>query len=287
MNTVTIGNRLFSQFKLIFTEEAIERLTPGPGRKGDTFAIGVVDNGLPLGAIAVKCSPPTAEVISLYVLEEFRRFGIGSTLLSEAMTRVMLLPGLSEFIVPYAELPGEDKYTSFFKGLGMDIIDVGRDYRISAKAAFESPKLQIKPRHKIVTESWESLKSGEQKLLFNEGAGLHDYFLQGKLRKDLVFVVMSEDRRSYRGCIAVVEGDDDELILAWLRAERAPFVMMELFRHVIRLLIKNGEYNKIIRIPTINPASDAMVQDLFGNKLTVNYESKRVVFDFGDENEIY
>ena len=279
MNTVTIGNRLFSQFELIFTQEAIKRLAPGPDRKEDTFALGVIEDGLPIGAIAIKCTPPTAEVISLYVVEEFRRSGVGSRLLFEAITDVMTLPGLSEFIIPYMELPGEDVFTSFFKALEMDIIDVGADYEIRAIDALKAPKLQYKSRHRSVTEPWNDLTPTEQKILFNEGAGLYDYLVQGKLREDLVYVAMNEDRRSYRGCIAVVE-EGDELILAWLRAERAPFIMIELLFRVLGTLVNNKEQDKLIRIPTINPVSDAMVKDLFGDDLKLNYYSKRVVFDF-------
>ena len=281
MNTVIISDRLFSQFELILTAEALERLTPGPSKKTDTFALGVVDNGMPLGAIAVKCSPPTAEVISLYVVEEFRRLGLGSKLLFEAIINVMIMPGLSELIVPYAELPGEDVYTSFFKGLDMDVIDVGAEYRLKAGDALSSSKLKYKPRKKPVTEAWKDLKTGEKKMLFNEGAGLRDYHEQGKLREDLAYVAMDEDRKSYRGCIAVVE-EENELILAWLRAEKAPFIMMELLHCVLQRISDNGEKDKQIRIPTIDPTSDAMVQDLFGKNFKVEYYSKRAVFDFAE-----
>ena len=280
MNTVIIGDNLFSQFELILTAEALERLAPGSNKKTDTFALGIIDNGMPLGAIAVKCSPPTAEVISLYVVEEFRRVGLGAQLLFEAITNAMIMPGLSEFMIPYTEKSGEDLYTSFFKSFDMDIIDVGAEYRIdAADAIVSSGLLSKKPRHSVSVERWADLSPSEQKILFNEGANLYEYFSQGKLREDLVFAALDEDRRCYRGCIAMVE-EDGELILAWLRAENSPFLMMELLRSVLRRLSDNFEQDKTIRIPTINSASDAIVHDLFADCLEVSYYSKRVVFDF-------
>ena len=282
MKVIKIGDKSFRLFELIFTDEAKERLAPGPDQKQDTFGLGAVDDeGYPLGAIAIKCYPPTAEVISLYVMEPFRRSGVGTQLMLEAITDSMILDGISELIVPYSERPGEDVFTSFFKGLDLDVIDVGADYSVKAKDALASKNLKYKSRSRVVTEAWQDLKSGEQKLLFNEGAGLRDYFVQGKLRRDLVYVAMNDDRSSYLGCVAVVD-DGDELILAWLRAEKLPFVMMELLNRVIEKVNANGEQDRIIRIPTINPASDAMVHDLFSKCLTVEYNSKRVVFDFGE-----
>ena len=282
MKVIKIGDKSFRLFELIFTDEAKERLAPGPDQKQDTFGLGAVDDeGYPLGAIAIKCYPPTAEVISLYVMEPFRRSGVGTQLMLEAITDSMILDGISELIVPYSERPGEDVFTSFFKGLELDVIDVGADYSVKAKDALASKNLKYKSRSRVVTEAWQDLKSGEQKLLFNEGAGLYDYFVQGKLRKDLVYVAMNDDRSSYRGCVAVVD-DGDELILAWLRAEKLPFVMMELLNRLLEQVNANGEQDRIIRIPTINPASDAMVHDLFSKCLTVEYNSKRVVFDFGE-----
>ena len=282
MKVIKIGDKSFRLFELIFTDEAKERLAPGPDQKQDTFGLGAVDDeGYPLGAIAIKCYPPTAEVISLYVMEPFRRSGVGTQLMLEAITDSMILDGISELIVPYSERPGEDVFTSFFKGLDLDVIDVGADYSVKAKDALASKNLKYKSRSRVVTEAWQDLKSGEQKLLFNEGAGLYDYFVQGKLRKDLVYVAMADDRSSYRGCVAVVD-DGDELILAWLRAEKLPFVMMELLNRLLEQVNANGEQDRIIRIPTINPASDAMVHDLFSKCLTVEYNSKRVVFDFGE-----
>ncbi len=280
MDVIIISDRVFSQFELILTAEAIERLTPGPNKKADTFALGLVDGGMPLGAIAVRCSPPTAEVISLYIVEDFRRLGFGSQLLFEAITNAMILPGISEFTVPYTELPGEDVYTSFFNSLEMDIIDVGAEYKVAAADAIvTSGLLTKKPRHTVPVQEWSELTPPEQKLLFNEGAGLFDYHSQGKLREDLIFVAMDDARRSYRGCIAMAE-EEGELVLAWLRAESSPFLMMELLRSVLRRLSDNFEQDKTIRIPTINPASDAIVHDLFSGCLEVLYYSKRVVFDF-------
>ena len=51
MNTVIIGDNLFSQFELILTAEALERLAPGPNKKTDTVALGIIDNGMREGAI--------------------------------------------------------------------------------------------------------------------------------------------------------------------------------------------------------------------------------------------
>ena len=199
-----------------------------------------------------------------------------------AITDSMTLDEISEIIVPYSEHPGKDVFTSFFKALDLDVIDVGADYSVKAKDALNSKSLKYKSRSQVVTEAWQDLKSGEQKLLFNEGAGLYDYFVQGKLRTDLTYVAMADDRLSYRGCVAVAE-DGDELILAWLRAEKSPFVMMELLNRVLARVDENGEQDKVIRIPTINPESDAMVHDIFGKCLKVEFNSKRVVFDFGEE----
>ena len=283
MIVTTIGERTFPLFEYILTDEAKDRLAPGPGRKEDTFGLGVLDpDGFPMGAIAVKCYPPTAEVISLYVMEPLRRMGVGSQLMFEAVTSVMTLPGIDELIVPYSERPGKDELTSFFQGIGMDIIDVGADYKIKAADALSSSKLKYKRRQKALAEPWDNLKTGAKKMLFNEGAGLKDYYEQGKLRMDLVYAAMGEGYKSLRGCIAMAE-EGDELILAWLRAENSPILMMELLNCVLQRISENGEQDKMIRIPTINPASDAMVQDLFGKKLEVEYYSKRVVFDFEEE----
>lgn len=90
---------------------------------------------------------------------------------------------------------------------------------------------------------------------------------------------MNEERNGYRGCIAVVE-EDGELILAWLRAEKSPILMMELIHRALCALEENGEVDKVLRIPTINSVSDAMVGDLFGDSVKVEYYSKRVVFNF-------
>ena len=280
MNTVTIGEILFPKFQLIFTDEAIARLSPGPKRQSDTFALGVIDNEMPLGAIVVKCSPPTAEVISFYVVEEFRRLGIGSSLLFEALTDVMALPEISEFVIPYTEAMDEDLYSSFFEGIEMDVIEVGAEYRIKASDALSSSLLlSHMSQEDIPVYAYEELLSTERKMLFLEGAGLYDYFLQGKIREDLVFVVMDESRRNYKACIAFVE-EDDELILAWLHVENSPMIMMELLHRAMKKVEENGEQDKIIRIPTINSVSDAIVQKLFPDKSTPTYYAKQAVFTF-------
>ena len=119
----------------------------------------------------------------------------------------------------------------------------------------------------------------KQKTLFEEGAGLYDYYVKDKLRKDLTFVVMDENQRDYRGCIALAE-ENGELILAWLRVKNDPIIMMELLNHVLQQLIDNGEQDKVIRIPAINSASENIVKNVFGDSLTVEYYSKCAVFDF-------
>ncbi len=281
MNIIRISDRYFSPFALILTAEAVNRLTPGPNKAQDTFALGMTDDDMPLGAIAIKCDPPTAEVISLYVVEGYRRRGIGSRLLLEAITDAMSLPGISELIVPYSERPGEDVYTSFFNGVGMEVVNVGAEYRLTIKDALSSPELSDKFRRREAAQAWKELLSFEQKLLFNEGAGLYDYYVQGKLREDLVFVSMNEEHNAYRGCIAVAE-ENGELILAWLRAERSPILMMELIYRALTQAEQNGEQDKVLRVPTISSVSDTMVSDLFGDIPSLEYYSRRAVFDFGE-----
>ena len=282
MKVIRISDSLFPKFELILTAEAVERLAPGPDRAQDTFALGVVDDDMPLGAIAIKCSPPTAEVLSLYVVDEYRRLGIGSHLVLEAITDAMSLPGITELIVPYSESPGEDMYTSFFNGVGMEVVDVGAEYRVTVKDALSSPGLSDRFNRKESTLSWSELSSPQQKKLFPEGAGLYDYYIQHRLREDLVFVSLNEQGDGYRGCIAVVE-ENGELILAWLRADKSPILMMELIHCALRQAEENGEQDKVLRIPTINSTSDSMVKDLFGDTPELEYYSKRAVFDFDEE----
>lgn len=278
MEIVRIGAKSFDAFKLLFTPEAIERLDP-EHFAGDTIAFGAVDDGIPVGAVAVRFNPPEAEVISLYVIADHRKQGIGFSLVFRALQEAMLQPRISGLTIPYAENTGEDVYTGFFESLDFDIDDVGTNYSITISEALDSPEFKKLKETDFDCVPFTKLLSQEKNLLFAEDAGLYDYANAKKLREDLTFAVFDEDRKKVTGCIAFIE-EADSLVLAWLHVEGNPILTVELILKALSVIKETESPDRLLYIPVVNDTSDKLAHHLFGDRLKLENMLKQASFYF-------
>ena len=271
MEIARISTDTLESFALIIKEDAFELLKNGAS---DTFAIGAVEDGMPVGVVVVRCTPPTGEIISLYVVEEYRRHKIGSMLCFEALSLLMEQEGFTMLVAPFTEPDGEDVFRGFFESMSYDLQKVGTDYTVRMEDVVEVMERKIKGAPKDTVKFYSELQNKEKNLLFKEGTDLSAYVREGTLREDLSIVAFDDEFKKILGCVLLAETDGD-LALVWLRADESAVLLFKLFDYVIEKLKK--EKISILHCPCINDRSDNLFQRTLGENISydkiVSYEA--------------
>lgn len=276
MDIVRIGKGTLASFELILTEEALEKLSQGAT---DTFALGAIEDGMPVGAVAVICTPPAGRLCSLYVVEEYRKRGIGSALCFEALQTVMIQEGLDMFVASFSEQAGTDVFRSFFESMFFEIEESGTDYTITVGDALDAPGIKKLGQMKAEAVPYSELLGREKKLLLLEDTDLSDYVNRKQLREDLSYVLLDEGRTKIKSCIVFAE-DRGELVLVWAHSSKDPASMIKLTACVVRRIGESEEPGRLVHLPAINEQSTELLKYLLGDRMQPESRSYQAVFSF-------
>ena len=278
MEIVRIDQKSLPHFELILTAEALAGIGEG---QGDVYALGAIEGGMPVGAAAVRFDPPAGRLLSLYVVEGYRRRGIGATLCIELLNAVMARPKMEMFVAPYT-VKEEDVFTPFFTSMMFDIDEVGSDQILTVKKALDAMGKPMEGRAVIQVEPYTKLTSREKNLLLQEDTDLSGYIEKGQLREDLTFVIMDKERTALLACIVFAE-IENELILAWLSLKQVNVPLLKLLDAVRKQVEKSDKALKKVHVPTINERSEQLLTHLFGEKPERVSTSYEAVFSFAAE----
>ena len=276
MDIVRIKRDTLAAFELIMTKEALDLI--GEDAK-NIYALGAVSDGMPVGAAAVVFAPPEGRLISLYVVKEYRKQGIGTMLGTELLNTAMAQPGMETFVASYTEGEGEDIFGSFFNSMFFDVERVGTEYIIRADHVVEKVEEQkMKATDKRIC-AWEKLLSAEKKLLLDEEMDLSEYMENDQIREDLSFVMLSEDRTKIESCLIFAEVKG-ELVLVWTSAVSAYMALAQMIAAAADKIKSSEPEGRIIHLPSINDQSKKFIEKLFGNRVVTGYVSYRAQFPF-------
>lgn len=274
MDTIRITNDNMHYFDLILTADAIDAISQ---YENEIYALGAVIDGLPVGTGVVRFKDDEARLISLYVVEEYRKQGIGTEICSQLLNTVMSVPDITSFNASYTEKEGEEAFTGFFESLYFDIEKVGVDYTITVMDTINAPELQkIK-----VTDSraipYNKLTSKEKNLLLNEETDLTEYIKNGQLREDLSFVILDDKGTKIRCCLIFAEVDN-ELVVAWANTTDAVSLLAKIILSSFLQIEAKEPLGKVIHLPAINEKSDKLLHNLFGNLMKIESTSYEASF---------
>ncbi len=276
MKIIPVTNDNLAAFDLLFTRESLDKLKKN---SPDTCAFGAVEYNMPVGAIVVTCAPPEAEIVSLYVVEDFRRNGYGRALFTEALELALLQPEVNYIYASFESKEGSpETLRPFFEKIGLSVLDDGTDYTIRLKQARATSEMKKILRSKKIGECYELLKPAEKNLLYKPEVNLPPYITPKMIREELSFVTFDEQRRNIRDCLIFVE-DQGKLVLAWVKTEPGDsHGLMGMVHSAMEELSALESPDRRLHLPTINPTSDELVKHIFSDKLQLYSNSYWAVF---------
>ncbi len=266
MTVIPILSSNVEEFRLVLTEDAFRRVQE---KSPDTYGFGAVEDGMPVGAIAVSCEPPEAEIISLYVIEEVRREGIGTALFTEALEMAMVQEPIEYmYVAGETVTEGEDTLLPFVTALMFDIVDTGKDFTLSVSEAFESEGMKKILSAKEKGECFADLSPKQKKLIYKKELDVPDYLSVDMICEDISFVTLDKDESSIVDCLLFVE-DKGQLVLAWTKSgSDNPYGLVSLMARSMKEICKKEQKDRIIHFPVINDASENLLKHIFGAILT-------------------
>ena len=276
MEIIPITSDNMEPFNLVITQKAKDKLKR---KSPDTYAFGAVEYDMPVGAIVVTCDPPEAEIISLYVVEDFRSCGYGRALFTEAMELALLQPQINYIYALFESKKGsKETLKPFFEKIGLSVMDDGVDYTIRLRQARSTGEMKKILRSQKIGECYENLKPLEKKLLFRKEVDLPPYITPNMIREDLSFVTFDEKRLNIRDCLIFVE-DEGQLVLAWVKTEPGDSRgLIGMVHSAIEELSVLESPDRKLHIPAINETSDDLVKHIFADKIQIYSNSYWAVF---------
>lgn len=273
MDIIRINRDILPEFELIITQEGLEGLNKNAR---STFALGAVEDGMPVGAAVVSMEPPYGKIISLYVVEEYRKQGIGTALCGSLIHEIVANTEMEALTAFFVEEPDGDVFKSFFEHSFFTLESVGADYTISVGEAIAAMDEEGIGEVEETVLPYNKLNSKEKRLLLDEEADVSEYIRAGQLREDLSFFLLDGSGSSIKSCIVFAEVDD-ELVIVWARTSSG-ILLMEVAGAVKNRLGLVESARKMIHIPAINKNSTKLIRNMFGTNLKQINESYMATF---------
>lgn len=243
-------------------------------------ALGLVDRGVAVGAMAGYADGDTFVLSSFYVAPAYRKRGGGQQLLDELME--VLYGEVSQIRIGFTvTLPEHEELERFLKNRGFE--DIVRDsnsmFRISLSALLENKILaSVQESSSVisVSETNDFLLRKEMKRAMAAGDPMpEDGFESDLVRKDLSVVYVNDDEiLSY----LVIESTEENVYVISAALNRGG---MKVFPQVLKKALDNIQNNcseeSIILIPTVNSVSAGLVRKIAPDSVQVYRYMEKVV----------
>lgn len=242
-------------FEGFILPEAREKL-----EKEDTFLIGAIEEGEPVGAAVWQLETVSARLMSIAVTEEKRRNGIGTALLSHSMK---VLRQLNINGVYTMTLPEETEAAGLLASYGMKLeSEVSAHYRITLSDLKNVSYLQSKKLH---TEALKGVTNGQFYNFVNDNFAMGSGLWKRELFEEECSRVVVKDNKIVAGIFVEPE---EELSVAWLYSNSNKTEdILHLFQDAVSIAIKKYAEDTVVSFTCYSDTLTKIIQKMLGDKV--------------------
>lgn len=267
----------------LLTPEAVTLI-----QNGESFGLALVEEGKARAAVCAGFSPENEEVleiISLYVEKEYRRRGLGTTLVLELLDYMMETTDASLQYMTASYLSEDDALSAMFSKLGFEILQE------KSAISWQMPIGQLPDS--ILMKTSAKLPDGTK---LHSLASLSNYHIRQLVQRleehniDILtceqiekahpqasFVLMDENEEPAACTIFTVSENMHITLSQFFTKYKNPAPSMEMLQSGAKVLLEQFEENVVLEIPTLTQSSSKLVQRLLPDSKAVCL--KRAVLD--------
>ena len=227
----------------------------------ETFLIGAIEDGVPLGAALWKLETTSVRLLSIVVESKHRRMGIGTALLRYSMK---VLHQLNCDGVYAVTLPDEEAAAKLLESFGMSS-------EAEASASFKTTledveKVKYLQGNNCHTVALKEVSQGIYNYYLNQHVSLDNRMFQKSLFEQDCSRCIVRDRQIVAGIF--IEKEENGLSVAWLhsatnKAEDLIYLLQDAVREGIRIYPKDT----MIRFTCYSDALLKIIHKLFDGKI--------------------
>ena len=252
----------------LLTPEAVTLI-----QNGERFGLALVEEGKARAAVCAGVSPENEEVleiISLYVEKEYRRRGLGTTLVLELLDYVMEVTDASLSYMTASYLSDDDALSAMFTNLGFEIMQeesaiswqlpLGKlpDSTLMKTSVTLPEGTELYP---VVSLSKYHIRQLVHKLKEN-GIDILSVEQIEKAHQEASFVLMDE-KEEPSGCAIFMVSENTHITLSqFFTKYKNPAPSMEMLQSGAKVLLEQFPPEAVLEIPTLTESSSRLVQRL-------------------------
>ena len=263
-----IGPEEADHADMLLTSEAVTYI-----KNGEAFGMALVEDGEARAAACVRFSPENEailEIISFYVAPEFRRRGLGGTLLMELLEEAMAATDGSLYRVSFEFMPEMDGLETLFQKAGFQIEtdEHAGSWRLPLKDLPESPlikrQLTVPDGYLLRTLGGLSditIRQLAEELKRNEVGDLSAADIQQTLQ--LCSYVLLDAGMTPKACAILSEQGEGSICLSqFFVAGGSAADGIPVLQAAAKALVKQFPEQTMLEIPTLTDSSAKLVQKL-------------------------
>lgn len=277
------------------TEYAASLLTPEAVtliQNGESFGLALVEEGKARAAVCARFSPENEgvlEIISLYVEKEYRRRGLGTTLVLELLDYMMETTDASLSYMTASYLSDEDALSAMFLSLGFEV------FQEKSAISWQMPLGKLPDSTLMKTSA--KLPDGTR---LHSLASLSNYHIRQlvqrleehnmdiltceqieKAHPEASFVLMDEKEEPV-GCAIFTVSENMHITLAqFFTVYKNPAPSLVALQSGAKVLLEQFPKEAVLEIPTLTESSSKLVQRLLPDCKSVCLN--RAVLDLAKE----
>lgn len=242
-------------------------------QQGESFGLALVEEGKARAAVCAGFSPENEEIleiISLYVEKEYRRRGLGTTLVLELIDSMMEATDASIRYITASYLSDDEVMEAMFSGLGFEIFseESAISWRLPLKNLPGSTLMQTSAAlpegislRCLNTLSKQDIRQLVQKLE-EHNMDLLTCEEMEKAYGEASFVVMDEHNEP-AACVIFTAADDMHIVLSqFFTIYKNPAPSMVALQEGGKVLLERFSMEAVLEIPTLTDSSSRLVQRL-------------------------
>ena len=259
----------------LLTPEAVTLI-----QNGESFGLALVEEGKARAAVCAGFSPENEEVleiISLYVEKEYRRRGLGTTLVLELLDYMMETTDASLQYMTASYLSGDDALSAMFSKLGFEIIqeESAISWQMPLGKLPDSTLMEnsVKLPEGTKLHTLESLSNYHIRQLVQKlkehNLDILTYEQIEKAHPQASFVLMDENEEPAACAIFTVSENTHITLSQFFTKYKNPAPSMKMLQSGAKVLLEQFGGEAVLEIPTLTESSSRLVQRLLPDSKAV------------------
>lgn len=259
----------------LLTPEAVTLI-----QNGESFGMALVEEGKARAAVCAVFSPENEEIleiISLYVEKEYRRRGLGTTLVLELLDYMMEATDASLSYMTASYLSHDDALSAMFSNLGFEILPeesaiswqmpIGKlpDSTLMKTSAKLPEKTSL---HSLASLSKYHIRQLVQKLEENDIDILSAQQME-EAHQEASFVLMDENEEPAACAIFTVSEMTHVTLSQFFTKYKNPAPSLVVLQAGAKVLMEQFSPEAVLEIPTLTESSSKLVQRLLPDSKAV------------------